>query len=231
MNLDRRYGYAEFATIVVDHTNRRAFELVDGRSGAELEAGLMRIPGRDNIEWVTLDLLPTYRSFTRNFFPNAKIVADKFHVLRLLNPVINRRRKEITGDKRTNPLRRLLLCSGKRLDFFQRSAMYRWLDEHPALKEIYHFKEALSGLYRVTGYERAKRAFSALTERMASSTLPEIQTLRRTLISWRTEILNYFITRLTNARCEGINNKAMTVRTRAYGYRSFQNYRLRVLNA
>ena len=92
-------------------------------------------------------------------------------------------------------------------------------------------KEAIAGLYRVRGYERAKRAFTAITDRMAGSLLREIQTLRRTLISWRTEILNYFITGLTNARAEGFNNKAMTVRTRAYGYRSFQNYRLRVLNA
>ncbi len=44
-----------------------------------------------------------YRSFVRRFFPNARIVADKFHVLRLLSPAINRHRKAITGDKRTNP--------------------------------------------------------------------------------------------------------------------------------
>jgi len=71
----------------------------------------------------------------------------------------------------------------------------------------------------------------ALTERMSRSTLPEIQTLRRTLLKWKEEILAYFYTRLTNGRTEGFNNKAKLVKRRAYGYRSFRNYRLRLLNA
>jgi transposase len=44
---------------------------------------------------------------------------------------------------------------------------------------------------------------------------------------WRNEILAYFGTGLT----EGFNNKAKLVKKRAYGYRSFRNYRLRLLNA
>jgi transposase len=48
---------------------------------------------------------------------------------------------------------------------------------------------------------------------------------------WRREILAYFGTGLTNARTEGFNNKAKLVKKRAYGYRSFRNYRLRLLNA
>jgi transposase len=66
---------------------------------------------------------------------------------------------------------------------------------------------------------------------MANSTVPEIQTFRRTLVKWRREVLAYFHTRLTNGPTEGFNNKAKLVKRRAYGYRSFSNYRLRLLNA
>lgn len=66
---------------------------------------------------------------------------------------------------------------------------------------------------------------------MAASSLPEIQTLRRTLLRWRREVLAYFFARITNGRTEGFNNKAKLVKRRAYGYRSFTNYRLRLLNA
>jgi transposase len=45
------------------------------------------------------------------------------------------------------------------------------------------------------------------------------------------EILAYFGTGLTNGRTEGFNNKAKVVIRRAYGCRSFENYRLRLLNA
>jgi hypothetical protein len=45
--------------------------------------------------------------------------------------------------------------------------------------------------------------------------LPELRTLRRTLVYWRKEILAYFYCRLTNARTEGFNGKAKLVTRRA----------------
>ncbi len=86
-------------------------------------------------------------------------------------------------------------------------------------------------LYRVRGPERAATTLTSLTDTMALSHLPEVLTLRRTLIRWRHEILAYFHTGLTNGRVEGLNLKAKLVKRRAYGYRSFRNYRLRLLNA
>jgi transposase len=226
----RQGGFMEFASMIVDHKKKRVFELVEGRSTGELKAALMHIPGRERVDDVSLDLSGSFKMFVREFFPNAKMTADKFHVLRLLHPAINRRRKEITGDRRTLPIRRLLLRDSKKLNFFEKSAMYRWLEEHPDLKEIYHFKEAMHGFYRIKGYERAKRAFIAMTDRMGESSVPEIKTLRKTLLRWWREILNYFRTGLTNGRVEGFNGKAKLIKRKAYGYRSFKNYRLRVLN-
>ena len=86
-----------------------------------------------------------YRSFVRRFFPNAVIVADKFHVLRLLTPAINRHRKAITGDRRTNPIRRLLLRKGRDLDATSRWALRTCLAEHPALRALYEAKERFAG--------------------------------------------------------------------------------------
>jgi transposase len=222
--------FPEFVSIVVDHTNKRVFELVDGRTGDDLNAALRDIPGRENVEWATIDLSTTYRSFIKNHFPNAKIVADKFHVLRLLHPVLNKQRKAIAGDRRTNPIGRLLLRNGKDLSFFERSAVYRWLEDHPELKEIYSAKEALFGFYRIKGADRARRAFIAMCDRFGRSTSRDVKRLRRTLLAWQSEILNYFVKPLTNGRVEGFNGKAKLIRKRAYGYRSFRNYRLRLLN-
>lgn len=59
---------------------------------------------------------------------------------------------------------------------------------------------------------------------MSVSFLPEIQTLRKTLLKWKEEVLNYFSSRLTNARLEGFNCKASALKRRAYGYRNPENY-------
>ncbi len=226
----RGFRRREFATVLVDYPNKKIFEVGEGKTADGLTHTFAHITGRENVRNVVLDMSDPFKKFARENFPNAKLVADHFHVVRLLNPIINKARTEITGDKRSNPVRRLLLFNGKRLEYFERKALYHWLDYHPKLKEIYHFKEALHGLYRCRGYDRAKRALTNILDRMAMSLLPEIISLRKTLMKWRNEILNYFITGLTNGRTEGFNNLAKLLQKRAFGFRSFTNYRLRLLS-
>jgi transposase len=227
----REHRFRKFVSMIVDYRNSRLMELVEGRTNAELQAALAYIPGRENVEYVVLDLCDPFKNFARDFFPNARLVADKFHVLRLLSPAINRRRKEATGDRQSAAIRRLLLRNRRTLNHSQRWALDRWLDVHPELKELYACKEALHALYRIRGHRRAKVALTHLTDTLAFSKLPELGTLRHTLLRWRKEILAYFFTGLTNGRVEGLNLKAKLVKRRAYGYRSFKNYRLRLLNA
>lgn len=226
----RGFRQREFATIIVNYDKKKIFEACEGKTAIGLQEDLNHIPGRERVEKVVLDMSDPFKKFAKEMFPQAKLVADHFHVIRLLNPVINKSRTEITGDKRSNPARKLLLMNGKRLEYFERRALHQWLDHHPKLKEIYHFKEALHGLYRCHGYDRARRAFINITDRMALSQLPEIKKLRATLLKWKNEILNYFWTGLTNGRTEGFNNLAKLLQKRAFGFRSFKNYRLRLLS-
>lgn len=226
----RGFRTREFVTILVDYPNKKIFEVAEGKTAGGLVHTFKDVPSRERVKNVVLDMCDPFKKFAKEFFPNARLVADHFHVIRLLNPMINKARTEITGDQRSNPVRKLLLMNGKRLEYFERRALYQWLDHHPRLKELYNFKEALHGLYRCRGYDRARRALISILDRMALSELPEIRKLRKTLMKWRVEILNYFITGLTNGRTEGFNNLAKLLQKRAFGFRSFRNYRLRLLS-
>ena len=228
---NKKFGCTEFVTMIVDHKRKRTVEVVQGKSTADLKAATASLPGRENVRNVTLDLCDPFAAFVKEVFPNAKLTADKFHVLRLLTPHINRRRKEITGDKRTFVIRKLLLRNGFKLDYFKQCMLRQWLMKHPTLEQLYLFKERMHALYRVRGYDRAVKAHQKLVDDMALCELPEIKTLRKTLIKWKNPILNYFKTGLTNARLEGFNNVAKTVKKRAYGIRSFRNYQLLLKNA
>jgi len=228
---DSRLNTRRFVTMIVDHKNRRLMEVVEGKEGAVLKAALEHIPGRENVRWVALDLSDGYRKFAREFFPNAQLVADKFHVLRLVQPAIYRYIKQLELGRDALPLYKLLRRNPLKLSPELRWRVRTWLADKPALRELWAVKEAINRVYRVRCRDRAKRALAALTDSMAFSTLPEVRTLRRTLVYWRKEILAYFYCRLTNARTEGFNGKAKLVIRRAYGYKSFRNYRLRLLNS
>lgn len=225
------YGHTEFASMIVDYTNRRVKEVVEGKTGAALSDQLAYIPGRENVQTVVIDMCDPFKNFTKEFFPQAKIVADKFHVLRLLSPALLKRRKEITGTRADLRAKKLLLMSSKKLGYSERFALKEFLFKYPELHELYDWKEKLHKFYRTLGYHNAAKALRKLIDNMAWSLLPEIKSLRKTLIRWKEEILHYFLLGVTNARTEGFNNKAKVVKRRAYGYRSFKNYRLRVLDA
>ncbi len=228
---NKQYGSTEFASLIVNHTNKRVIDVVHGKTSATLEEGLKHIHGRENVQLVTMDMCDPFKNFVKSFFPNARIIADKFHVIRLLTPALLKKRYEIVGTRADLRARKLLLMSSWKLGFFERLTLERYLENYPELRELYQAKEALHRLYRTKGYERAALALTALCDQWARSTLKEIKTLRRTLMKWRNEILNYFKNGLTNARVEGYNNVAKSVIKRAYGYKSFKNYRLRLLDA
>jgi transposase len=124
-----------------------------------------------------------------------------------------------------------LLCSSQKLEHWERVAIWNYLEKYPDLQELYRWKERLHKFYRTRGYYRAHLVLRKMCDEMALSFIPEIKTLRKTLLKWREEILNYFLTGLTNGRTEGYNNLAKLVQKRAFGYKSFRNYRLRLLSA
>ena len=78
----RKDGYA---TTIADLKNHKVFDVILGRSEESLKAYLERLKGRERVRVVVMDLSETYRNIIRKYFPNAMIVADRFHVVRLLN--------------------------------------------------------------------------------------------------------------------------------------------------
>ncbi len=227
----RKNGVTEFATMITDLKARRTFELVHGKDHRSLLDGFKDIPGRENVKIVVIDMSSTYKSFVKQFFPNAKLVADKFHVMRLFTPHLMRRGKEIHGHRGELRTRRKLLWSRQKLDYFLKIEIDQYLKQHKELDAVYRFKEKLYELYRTKGYMRAVKSFEQLMEQMKSSPLLELQKLSGTFKRWKEEILNYFLFKYTNGFTERMNGTGKLVQRRAFGYKSFRNYRLRVLSA
>src|SRR5690606_7990456 len=221
-----------FVTMIVDQSGRRLLELADGRQGTDVEEAVRHLENPENVKWVSIDLCDPYKRFVMEYFPNAQIVADRFHVLRLPSAALMKYRKAAEGGKNTSYLRNLLLRPGYKVLDYWRPRLKEWLKKHPVLEEVYWAKERLSRFYRIRSVAQAARELTRLTDSLALSSVPELRTLRKTLMKWRIPILNFWTSnKQTNARVEGFNTKAKLVKRRAYGYISFPNYRLRLLNA
>ncbi|MDO9182557.1 MAG: ISL3 family transposase [Bacteriovorax sp.] len=230
-SFQRKYGRKEFVTVFVDYNNRKVREVILGRAPADIleSENILKIRSRERVKNVVIDLSSGFKLAATTLFPNAIITADKFHVIKLIFPAIMKYKKEIVSNTRNRAFKRLLLKNGHKLKFHESQVLRAVLHFYPTLKDLYTAKEAIHSLYRCKGYKNAKRSFTKFTDWLAYSKIPELQTLRRTLIKWREEILNYFKTRITNARTEGFNRKAKLIQRNAYGFKNFNNYRLKIL--
>lgn len=229
---NKKFGHTEYATVVVDIKNRRVIEIILGKDKKTLLKELAWIEGRERVKCVVMDMCDPYRNFVHEFFPNAQIVADKFHALRQATPHILRvLKEEIPVWSNRKQMRRYLLKRPQDLDYFERSSLYKFLDNHPKLKALYGAKEKLFSLYEIRNSNQAPAAYERILKEFNTSMFDELKRFGRTFKRWEKEMLSYFRFRYTNGITEGFNNKLKLVKRMAYGYRSFNNFRLRALNA
>jgi len=224
-----------FATTFCDLRNHRVFDVVPGRSVSALEAFVQQLQGRERVKVVCIDLSSPYRALIRRYFPQAKIVADRFHVVRLvyqhfleliraISPQVTRHRGLLACLRR--PRERLTADQLHRLRALEQ--------QYPSLGPILALRERLCALLNrktqtARQCRRHARELLELIDRLKACGLAPLVTLAQTLQAWAGPIAAMWRFVKNNGITEGFHRKMKLIQRRAYGFRNFQNYRLRVI--
>lgn len=225
---------AGFATTLCDLGRRRVFDVVLGRSEKALEGYFNGLIDKHKVLVVAMDLATNYRSLVRKHFPRALIVADRFHVIRLINHHFLATWSQLDPKGRANRgLLSLVRRHDHRLSEEQRRRLAVYLQEHPAFRIIYDFKQRLCRLLSLKHCtaRRCRRLVPFLIQaidHLKSSAFPSLAQLGQTLDSWRDEIARMWRFTKNNGITEGFHTKMEMISRRAFGFRNFENYRLRV---
>jgi transposase len=222
---------AQLLDIVEDRTAKAPSDWLEDRSQ----------PWRDAIEWAVLDLSGPYRKTFGDSLPDATLVADPFHVVKLANTrlddVRRRTQQDTLGHRghRDDPLyrsRRLLTKAHERLDEKGNAKLLGLLEAGDPKGEVrmaWHVKETLRGLYDQPAGD-APGYLDELVESLTEPDMaPELRQLGRTLRRWRTEICAWHRAQVSNGPTEATNNLIKAIKRVGFGFRRFRNYRLRVL--
>ena len=227
----RKQGYA---TTLCDLAHHKIYDVVLGRSEKAVAPSFEKLPDKRKVRVVVMDLSETYRSIARKYFPNAQIVADRFHVIRLANHHFLKVWNSIDPLGRKNRgLLSLMRRHRHNLQPPQKLKLQDYFSRFPALASIWDFKQKLCSLLLVKqiNQRRAKKLipfFLYYTQQLLDSPFESLQTLGKTLLSWDKEIVSMWRFTKSNGITEGFHNKMELISRRAYGFRNFQNYRLRV---
>ncbi len=227
----RRSGYA---TTLCDLRNHKIYDVVLGRSEVALEAYFQRLEGKDQVRVVCMDLASNYRSLARLHFPNARIVADRFHVIRIINHHFLACWRDIDGvGAKNRGLVSLMRRHRHNLRADQQLRLAAYLAQHPVLETIYRFKQRLC--YLLLKKHRTRKQCEQLVPRflravyqLRQAGLAQLVQLGQTLSAWAEEIVSMWRFTRNNGITEGFHNKMELINRQAYGFRNFQNYRLRV---
>jgi transposase len=230
-------------TGIVDLDTGRLVDVLPARSAVAVTDWLTGKPAPwlAGIRHVVIDPYQPYATAVAKGLPGARLVVDHFHVIRLANAALDevRRRTQqaTTGHRgrKADPLyriRRRLLTSHDRLEPAAFARMLTWLDAGDPEGEVsaaYLAKELLRDTYLAGDALGARRRLVAFYEHCTNSDVPELERLARTIARWETPILRWHRTRLTNAATEGTNLIIKNIKRLGFGFRNFENYRLRLL--
>ena len=248
----RRKRRRQLVTGVVDVDRGVLLDVFCGREAADLRRWMAEVPSSwlSQIEVVSVDPHEGYRSAVVGDDPttgrpspwsHVTIVVDPFHIVRLGNQAVTRCRQRVQQDLlghrgwKDDPLyriRRLLLVGSERLDEPGFDKLRANLDDGDPLDQVteaWLAKEYLRDVYLTDDPDEAAiRLDHAITFATASA-VTEVRTLATSLRRWRTEILAHHTTGASNGPTEAVNLTIKAVKRCGRGFRSFRNYRLRLL--
>lgn len=187
-------------------------------------------PGqKKRIEVACCDMSPTYIGAIQEHLPSAKLVLDRFHVIKALNEAVDEVRKELwrsldtTRRKELKGLRFILLKNAANRTDAERSALSRIALSHRRIYRATMLKDELSLLWENGDHEAAE---SFLKRWCKTALLSRIEPIRRFVATVKNHLDGILasICGVTNAVAEGLNRVIRMVKNRASGYRSTDNF-------
>ena len=219
-------------------TNLKDHYVVDvlrNRNKATVVNWLLRLSGRKDVELVCIDMWVPYKEAIRATLPDAKIVIDRFHVVKMANEAVEIVRKAMRNELSEASRRQLmhdrflLLHRYRDLGESKRFILETWLENMPVLKAVYQRKEAFYDIYQAQTREEAVERYHAWKQSIPSNLEYAFHSLLTAVSNWQEEIFNFFeYERITAGFTENLNGRVKLMQQIGRGY-SFETLRVKVL--
>ena len=225
----------KFYTLVMDVASGRIVWTAPGRGEGSLRKfwRLLRL-SKAKIEAVAMDMSAAYWSAVAENLPDAAVVFDRFHVIKMMNEKLDDLRREMVREatgmmKQTvKGLRYLLLMRRDNLQPEKLPQLDAALKTNAPLFTAYLLKEALGLLWEQPSWAGMREFLKEWCHTAQTSGIRQMQQMAKTLIKHQQGILNWWKHRINNGRMEGINNKIKTLLRQTYGLRDERYFVLKL---
>lgn len=245
------------SSIITNVEKNTIIELLADRNKETAINYLSTLNSKEQIQYVIMDMWQPHKEAVELVLPQANIVIDKSHVVKLANEGLDsfrkRFRESLTAKERRVLIhdKSILLKREFELVEKDKSRLSTWFKTYPDLESAYRIKEAFFNIYQAKSKDEAlslfndwekmipQGAFSASGIHLVTPNISDcFSNLIRTWRSWQPYILNYLVVvngkdtmdchLMTNLHSESINNLVGVLGNIERGY-SFEARRVTIL--
>lgn len=173
---------------------------------------------------------PFYVGVVEECFPNAHIVIDHFHVVQWALKLVDELRLSLQAvHKKTFPVKQIIRKSPYELEEWELKKLKECFAYFPDLKRAWLIVQEVRKIYRKRNWKKACSQLRKVIWYCKQSQITEMETLGKTLRRWKEKILNYYISRTTNAYTEGLHNRFETIKRNHCGIRNVERFAKRLI--
>ena len=234
MGIDEAHRAKLVITVLTDLQRREYFDVLPSRKAKPLAEYLQKMPEKDQVEVVAMDLYQGFVNAIGKYIPKAVRVADRYHVARLAQRAFDKahveaRKRLPTGERLAMFRKRALLATRDvRLTDGERAQATETLAPFPLLQAAHRAKEAFLAIYDCKDRRQADQALTQWLESLPVEISGYFRELTSAVSNHREIILNYFSHRYTNAFTEASNGLSKLLQNTGRGY-GFEIMRVKLL--
>lgn len=226
-----------YVTLLTDLEESRVLDVVEERT-AEAASQLwdtLSPEQKQGVEAVAVDMWEPFIQTIQTQVPDADIVHDKFHVSKYLGEAVDKVRRQehkellAQGDETLKGTRQLWLYNPQNFSPEQAEEFSALKDLHLKVARAWAAKELFSKFWEYQEEGWARRFFKDWFGWVSRSRLKPVVDVAQMLKRHLDNLLTYLKHHITNAVTEGLNSKIQSLKSAARGFRSFRNYRIRIL--
>lgn len=234
MGIDEVHLLKKPRLVITNVVDRTIVAVLEKRNKKVVLAYLAAMKDKEAVQVVTMDMWKPYLDAVNTVLPDAMVVIDKFHVVRMANQCLETVRKTIRASLEPKVRRKLmhdrfvLLRRAKDLKDEDRAKLESWTKAFPELGEAYRLKEEFFAIYEHKDKGEAFDAFEKWQASVPRDMIIHFRPLLTAMYNWRKPIFAYFDDRTTNACTEALNGIAKNIERSGRGY-SFKVIRAKML--
>ena len=239
LGIDEYKGNAEgqmYQVIITDLRNHSVVDILPKRETRALIQYFKTFSkeAREQVKYIVMDMCPLFKLVMQTMFSHAHIVADRYHVCRLVDWALERVRKReqkqiVTHSRMLKYNRRVLMKNPDTLTENERVKLLEILRISDDLRRAYGLRLGFRKIFKTYSIPNIERHIQLWLKIVESSHLPEFSNFKTSFISWFPQIVNAFVLPYSNGFTEGCNNNIKVLKRISYGLRHFDRFRVRIL--